>query len=78
MTQKYTTVRQLIEELKGFDPDAVVVLSCDAEGNGYSPLYAMGECRYRPDMPWHGEVDHPDEPFEDADSVPAVGLWPGG
>ena len=29
-------VRQLIAELQKLDPNALVVLACDAEGNGYS------------------------------------------
>ena len=32
------TVRELIEALRAVDPDLLVVLQEDAEGNGYSPL----------------------------------------
>lgn len=32
------TVKELIKMLKDEDPDAVVMLSCDAEGNFYSTL----------------------------------------
>jgi hypothetical protein len=31
------TVRELIAALQGVDPDLLVVLQEDAEGNGYSP-----------------------------------------
>lgn len=32
------TVKELIKMLKNEDPDAVVLLSCDAEGNFFSTL----------------------------------------
>lgn len=31
-------VRELIEELRKHDPERVVIMSQDAEGNGYNPL----------------------------------------
>ena len=44
------TVKELIEELQTFDPDAIAILSIDPEGNGYSEthtidsgIYAGGE-----------------------------------
>ena len=34
-----------------------VILQKDAEGNGYSPLYAVdGNAIYVPDSTWHGEI----------------------
>jgi len=33
------TVAELIEELKQHDPNRLVVMARDTEGNGYSPLY---------------------------------------
>lgn len=35
------TVAELIAELKKLPPAALVVMSRDAEGNGYSPLHAV-------------------------------------
>lgn len=32
------TVRELIERLQGIDPDRIVIIQKDAEGNAYSPL----------------------------------------
>ncbi len=34
-------VKELIEELKNYPQDALVVLSRDIEGNGYLPLYEI-------------------------------------
>jgi hypothetical protein len=34
-------VKELMEELAKFSADAEVILQQDAEGNGYSPLYAV-------------------------------------
>lgn len=41
------TVAELIDQLSALPADALVVLSRDAEGNGYSPLaeYALDGCR---------------------------------
>lgn len=35
------TVKQLIKKLEKCNPDALVVLSEDAEGNTYNPLYEI-------------------------------------
>lgn len=49
--------KELLEELKGVDPDAEIVLQKDAEGNGYSPLAGVDEnAVYIPDSTWSGEV----------------------
>jgi hypothetical protein len=48
-------VNELIEKLKLADQEAIVVLSRDGEGNGYSPLYTVeinmkyhdGEVKFR-------------------------------
>lgn len=56
-------VRDLIEILETADADAVVVLACDSEGNGFSPVveeYSTGV--YIPDTTWSGEFySAPDE-----------------
>jgi hypothetical protein len=41
------TVRELTALLAEHDQDRIVVLSRDAEGNGYSPLCAIGTGAYR-------------------------------
>ena len=61
------TVDELIAELKQLPPDAQVILQSDAEGNSYSPLYAVdGDAIYVPDSEWHGRVYDTDWDAEDA------------
>lgn len=36
-------VKELIEELKTCDPESIVVLSIDEEGNGYNLLYQVDD-----------------------------------
>jgi hypothetical protein len=48
------TVKELINELKDYPQDAVVVMSSDREGNAYSPLAALNEGIYVPDSTWSG------------------------
>lgn len=50
------TVAELIEFLSGLDPNRVVIVSKDAEGNHYSPLSGCYTAAYRPDSTWSGEV----------------------
>lgn len=50
------TVKQLIGQLQECDPDDVVILSKDEEGNGFSPLAELGDGVYVPDSTWSGEV----------------------
>jgi hypothetical protein len=76
-------VKKLIEELQKCDPDALVVLAVDAEGNGYNTLGELeANCRYK-----DGEVkfDHLTEVLKRAgfceedvmeDGELAVLLWP--
>jgi hypothetical protein len=56
------TVRELIALLAGMDPDRVVILQKDAEGNGYSPLRARGgvcdDSVYIAESTWRGEVKY--------------------
>ena len=80
------TVRELIEALKAVDPDALVILAKDGEGNGFSPC---ADCdtdrRYEADSTWSGElVSHPEEAEDEDDADPerwdqaaiCVVLWP--
>jgi hypothetical protein len=47
-------VRELIEELSKFDPDAELIMQKYAEGNGYSPLAGVDTGYYIPDSTWSG------------------------
>jgi len=48
-------VKELINYLKGFDPETEIVLQKDSEGNGYSPLAGADEGYYVPDSTWSGD-----------------------
>ena len=50
------TVKELIEKLKDEDPDRIVVLQKDAEGNGFSPLYSYWLGSYVAETTWYGEM----------------------
>jgi hypothetical protein len=64
------TVRELIAQLSTFPEDALVVLSEDAEGNGFSPLSDLSAEVYEAETTWSGELS-------DSDEEPnSVVLWP--
>lgn len=79
-------IKDLIELLKGFDPDTIVVMSQDEEGNGYSPLANISTGNYSANNSWSGEVGLPeltdklrDEGYGEEDivnGVPCIVLWP--
>ncbi len=50
------TVRELIELLQDEDPDALVVVQKDPDGNGYSPLNDIWEGGYVAENNWSGEA----------------------
>lgn len=50
------TVKELIQLLQKEDPDALVVLQKDGEGNGFSPLADLWDAAYREDTTWSGGV----------------------
>jgi hypothetical protein len=55
------TVRELSTILASMDPDRVVILQKDGEGNGYSPLAAKGvhdDSVYIAETTWRGEVKY--------------------
>jgi hypothetical protein len=53
----HITVAQFRDLLADQPDDAIVVLSKDAEGNGFSPLSApLGSAWYVPESTWSGEV----------------------
>lgn len=49
-------VRELIEQLSKEDPERIVIMAKDAEGNGYSPLSSFWVGAYRAETTWYGEV----------------------
>jgi hypothetical protein len=50
-----------------------VVMSKDAEGNRFSPLYETSAVRYAPENSWSGDLEDFDEDTEDPN---ALCLWP--
>lgn len=65
------TVKQLRAALTDVDDDFIVILSKDAEGNGFSPLDEVeGPMTYEPDSTWSGEI------IENHDNDNCVVLWP--
>lgn len=50
------TVKQLREKLAEFPDDTPIVMSRDAEGNGYSPLSGAWPAQYRAERTWSGEI----------------------
>lgn len=49
-------VSELIAILSEQDPDAIAIVSSDAEGNHYSPVSSVGEMGYVADTPYSGET----------------------
>ena len=49
------TVKELIEQLQHEDPDRLVVMSRDGEGNGFSPLHSISPYAYQADD-WPGKI----------------------
>lgn len=74
-------VKELIETLSKLDPETLVVLQKDSEGNGYSPAAGMEEAVYFACNKWCGECPHPED-LKDMDEEElskgqkAVVLWP--
>lgn len=68
------TVRDVIEQLSGVaNLDAEVVMSRDAEGNGFSPLEQMTIGWYVAETTWSGEFSDEEE---GEGTEAAVCLWP--
>lgn len=75
------TVQQLCDILHDMPADAIVIVSKDAEGNGFSPLpdeYWWSEGMYAPDTTWCGEYYDPTDPDVEVpdNAVVAICLWP--
>lgn len=83
-------VKELLELLRGIDPEREVILQKDAEGNGYSPLVGVDDnAAYIPDTTWSGDVRRQtlseadiargfgeDDLTADPSAVPALVLYP--
>jgi len=72
---KVKELLQILKNLEAASPETLeyeVVMSRDAEGNGYSPLYNTALVRYEEDNSWGGEVSGWDEDVE----MNAFCLWP--
>lgn len=48
-------VKDLIKALQKVDPEKIVVMAKDEEGNGYSPLEGISEGVYEADSSYSGE-----------------------
>jgi len=80
------TVKELIEQLSEMDPDRIVIVSKDSEGNGYSPLCDVATAVYIAETTWSGEIGLEELTEEDIqqgydeedvkEGEPAVVLWP--
>lgn len=78
-------VKDVIEMLQKCEPNALVVLAKDGEGNSFSPLDATQVGWYVAESEWDGsfyteeemdaEIDS-DEEDVDLNEIPAVVLWP--
>ena len=49
-------VKELIKILKEVDPDRLVIMSRDSEGNNHSSLYNYWLGAYEDESPWGGNV----------------------
>lgn len=49
-------VKDLIEQLKLHNPEDIVIMSSDSEGNSYSPLSSIYTGSYKAENSWRGEV----------------------
>ena len=79
----FQTVGELVAKLQEMPQDILVILSCDAEGRSVSAIddLSTGRCVDQERAGFGFLSDDPDErpedaPFDPAEGVPAVCLWP--
>jgi hypothetical protein len=60
------------------EPNVKVVLSRDAEGNGYSPCSSICNAKYVPSSTCRGEIIPEDDDAEYKNAENVVVLWPNG
>ena len=69
------TVRELVEKLSYLNPDAIVCLSRDPEGNTFTPFSGnIGTCLYSDS--WEDVYFEDPDLDEPEDGIDAVVLWP--
>ena len=66
------TIKQFIKKLSKLPQDAIVVMSKDAEGNGFSPLSEGSTEFYLPNSTYSGDLVETKE----KGAKQAVVLWP--
>lgn len=64
------TIKTLINLLKKYDQEALVIMSNDSEGNNFSPLFEIAKCFYHPESTYSGDIT------EDKKDEKAVVLFP--
>jgi hypothetical protein len=78
-------VKDLIEILQEQSPDTLIVMSKDAEGNGFSPLYTVSpDAYYVPETTWMGDAYteedmkecYDDEGEDRPEAGSAIIMWP--
>jgi len=80
------TVGDLKRKLARHSEDLPVIMSKDAEGNGYSPLFGVWPAHYEAASSYNGEIKDDEENYEEdeydsyaeylGDAVPVVLLGP--
>jgi hypothetical protein len=70
------TVKALITKLQAEDPNRIVIMSSDSEGNRYSPLSSVNPFRYLPDSTWSGEIYNEDDEELPTGTKAALVLYP--
>jgi len=76
MVELNMTVAELIEKLENLDPDTLVILSSDSEGNSHSPLADADPSHYIPERFGLVECIHPDDLPDYPEAEPCICLWP--
>ena len=75
-------VKELIKQLRKFDPKATVVLSRDAEGNGYSPVADLEVGFYTAETSWCGDflskalIEEETYEIDTSNAIEAIAIWP--
>jgi len=67
-------VGELIADLRNKEPERLVVVARDAEGNGFSPLADLSQKHYVPGT--RGYVVSDDDLNGTIGEIPALVLWP--
>jgi len=66
-------VKDLVKKLQKEDPDLLVVVARDEEGNGFSPLHEFTLEKYVADSKYSGEIG---DAGDGQKGCKAVVLWP--